>query len=157
MPMESVARRYSGLVVFLLLVAIAASTGMLFKPGPFYEALAKPSWTPPDAWFPPVWTVLYILIAIAGWIVWRAQGLGPALWIWIVQLVLNGLWSWLMFGRKQIDLALIDMAALWIMVLAFIIVAWPVRRSASVLFVPYFLWISYAGALNFALWRLNGG
>lgn len=157
MAMESFAKRYSGLFVFLLLVAFVAGSGMLFRPGPFYAALAKPEWTPANEVFPPVWAALYVLIALAGWIVWRAQGLGPALWIWLIQLLLNAAWPWLMFGRKQIDLALVDMAALWIAVLAFIVVAWPVRRTASVLFVPYLLWISYAAALNFALWRLNAG
>jgi tryptophan-rich sensory protein len=99
--------------------------------------------------------VLYLMIALSGWIVWRAQGLGPALWLWLVQLALNAGWPWLMFGRKQIDVALIDMGALLLAILAFIVVAWPVRRSASLLFVPYFLWVSFAAALNFALWRLN--
>lgn len=157
MAMDSLVRRYSGLLAFLVLVALAASTGALFKPGPFYAALTKPEWTPPPEVFAPVWTVLYVMIALAGWIVWRAQGFGAALWIWIVQLVVNAGWTWLMFGRKQIDFALIDIAALWVLVLGFIIVAWPVRRSASLLFVPYFLWISFAAALNFALLQLNGG
>jgi len=145
-----------GFFVFLALVALAAWSGTTFLPGPFYAALQKPGFTPPDAIFAPVWTVLYVMIALAGWIVWRAQGLGPALWLWIAQLVLNAAWPWLMFGRKQIDYALIDVTALWLVVLAFIVVAWPVRRSAALLFVPYLLWVSYAAALNFELWRLNG-
>jgi len=149
-------RRYTALIVFLILAAGAASFGATNLPGPFYAALAKPAWTPPDQVFAPVWAVLYVTIALAGWIVWRAQGLGAALWIWFAQLGFNAGWPWLMFGRKQIDLALLDMAALWLTSLAFIIVAWPVRRTASVLFVPYFLWVSFAVALNFELWRLNG-
>jgi tryptophan-rich sensory protein len=153
--MQSRLMRYSGLFVFLALVALAAWSGAAFRPGPFYEALAKPAWTPPDELFAPVWAVLYLMIALAGWIVWRAQGLGPALWLWLVQLALNAAWPWLMFGRKQIDVALIDIGALLLAILAFIVVAWPVRRSASVLFVPYFLWVSFAAVLNFALWRLN--
>jgi tryptophan-rich sensory protein len=153
--MRSFLDRYTGLLVFLALVALAASSGMTFLPGPFYAALQKPAFTPPDAIFAPVWTVLYVTIALAGWIVWRAQGLGPTLWLWIAQLVLNAAWPWLMFGRKQIDYALVDVTALWLLVLAFIVVAWPVRRSAALLFVPYLLWVSYAVALNFELWRLN--
>jgi translocator protein len=148
--------RYTSLIFFLALVAAAAWTGATFLPGPFYAALTKPVWTPPDWLFPPVWTALYVMIGLAGWIVWRAQGLGTALWLWLVQLALNMAWSWVMFGRKQIDVALFDIAALWVVILAFIIVAWPVRRSAALLFVPYFLWVSYAAALNFELWRLNG-
>jgi translocator protein len=149
-------RRYTALLVFVALVAIGAASGATFKPGPFYAALAKPDWTPRPELFAPVWAALYVLIALAGWVVWRAQGLGPALWLWLIQLVLNAGWSWIMFGRKQIDLALLDIGALWLAILAFIVAAWPVRRTASLLFVPYFLWVSFAGALNFAIWRLNG-
>lgn len=148
-------KRYSGLFVFLALVAAAAAFGMIYEPGPFYAALEKPAWTPPDQLFAPVWAVLYVMIALAGWIVWRAQGLGPALWIWLGQLVLNAAWPWLMFGRKQIDMAVFDIAALWLAILAFIFVAWPVRRSAALLVAPYLLWVSFAAALNIALWRLN--
>jgi len=148
--------KYSGLVVFLLLVAGTAYTGMTYLPGPFYAALEKPAWTPPNEVFPPVWTALYVLIAIAGWIAWRAQGFGPLLWLWLLQLCLNGAWSYLMFGEKQIHYALMDVAALWLAILSFIFVAWPVRRSAALLFVPYLLWVTYAAALNFELWRLNG-
>ncbi len=148
--------KYSGLLVFLLLVAGVAYIGMNYLPGPFYAALEKPAWTPPNEVFAPVWTVLYVLIAIAGWIAWRAQGFGPLLWLWLLQLCLNGAWSYLMFGEKQIHYALTDIAALWLAILAFILVAWPVRRSAALLFVPYLLWVTYAAALNFEIWRLNG-
>jgi tryptophan-rich sensory protein len=72
-----------------------------------------------------------------------------------LQLVLNGAWSYLMFGQKQINSALFDMSALWLVILAFIVIAWPIRRSAALLFVPYFLWVSFAAALNFEIWRLN--
>lgn len=147
--------RYVGLLVFAALVLAAAYSGMSYLPGPFYEALQKPAWTPPDAAFPVVWTILYVLIALAGWIVWRAQGFGPLLWLWLLQLALNAAWSYLMFGQKQITPALIDMGALWLAILAFVIAAWPVRRSASLLFLPYFLWVTLAFALNFEIWRLN--
>ena len=148
--------KYAELLVFLLLVAGAAYFGMTYEPGPFYAALQKPTWTPPNNIFAPVWTILYVMIAIAGWIVWRAQGFGPLLWLWLLQLGLNAAWSYLMFGEKQITSALIDISALWLAILAFIVVAWPVRRSAALLFVPYFLWVTFAAALNFEIWRLNG-
>lgn len=147
--------RYASLIVFLALVAAAAYTGMTYLPGPFYAVLQKPAWTPPDTVFPPVWTAIYIMIALAGWIAWRAQGFGPLLWLWLGQLVLNAAWSYLMFGEKQIVHALVDIGALWLVILAFIVVAWPVRRSAALLFIPYFLWVSFAAALNFEIWRLN--
>jgi translocator protein len=147
--------RYAGFLVFLALVVLTAWSGATFLPGPFYAALQKPAWTPPDQVFAPVWAVLYLMIALSGWIVWRAQGLGLALWVWLAQLVLNGAWPWIMFGRKQIDWALFEIGVLWLAVGAFIVLAWPVRRSAALLFVPYFLWVTYAAALNFELWRLN--
>jgi tryptophan-rich sensory protein len=147
--------RYTGLFVFLALVAAAAYFGMTYEPGPFYAALQKPAWTPPNNWFAPVWTVLYVMIALAGWIAWRAQGFGPRLWLWLLQLCLNGAWSYLMLGEKQITSALVDNSALWLAILTFIVVAWPVRRSAALLFVPYLLWVSFAAALNFEIWRLN--
>jgi tryptophan-rich sensory protein len=149
------AKRNSGLLVFLALVAAAGLSGSIFEPGDWYAGLDKPAWTPPNSWFPPVWAALYVMIALAGFIVWRAQGFGPALWLWIVQLALSAAWSWLMFGRHEIGLALADVVAMWLAIGAFIIVAWPVRRSASLLFVPYFLWVSFAAALNFEIWRLN--
>lgn len=148
--------RYAGLVVFLALVACAGYFGVTYQAGPFYAVLHKPAWTPPDAAFAPVWALLYLMIAIAGWIAWRAQGFGPLLWIWLLQLIFAGAWSYLMFGEKQIHYALVDICGLWLAILTFIVVAWPVRRSAALLFVPYFLWVSFAAALNFEIWRLNG-
>lgn len=148
--------RYASLLVFLGLVLAAAYTGATYMPGPFYAALQKPAWTPPNEWFPIAWSILYVLIALAGWTAWRAQGFGPLLWLWLLQLALAATWSYLMFGQKQITSALVDVGALWLAILAFIVVAWPVRRSAALLFVPYFLWVTFAAALNFEIWRLNG-
>ena len=144
-------KKYTALSVFILLVGAVALFARQFPPGPFYELLSKPAWTPPNWLFGPVWAALYLMIAFAGWIVWRAQGLGLALGLWLVQLALNGAWSWIMFGQKLITHALVDIAVLWIAIAAFIIMAWPIRRTASALFVPYLLWITYAAALNFEL------
>lgn len=147
--------RYASLLVFLALVLGAAYFGMTYLPGPFYAALQKPAWTPPNEIFAPVWTVLYVMIALAGWIAWRAQGFGPLLWLWLIQLGLNGAWSYFMFGEKQIASALVDISVLWLAILTFIVVAWPVRRSAALLFVPYLLWVTFAAVLNLEIWRLN--
>jgi tryptophan-rich sensory protein len=141
--------------VFIVLVAAASYAGMTYMPGPFYAALQKPTWTPPDQVFPVVWTALYVMIALAGWIAWRAQGFGPLLWLWLLQLLLNAAWPYLMFGEKQVGHAFIDIVALWLSIAAFIAVAWPVRRTAALLFVPYLLWVTLAAALNFEIWRLN--
>jgi tryptophan-rich sensory protein len=147
--------RYTSLFFFLALVAAAAWWGASYVPGPFYASLQKPTWAPPDHVFAPVWAVLYVFIALAGWIVWRAQGLGLALAAWFVQLGLNAAWPWLMFGHKQITYALTDIIVLLLAIVVFIGLAWPVRRSAALLFVPYFLWVIFAAALNFEIWRLN--
>lgn len=145
------------LIVFLIVTGAAAATGALFMPGEWYKALAKPWWTPPDWLFGPAWTVLYVMIAVAGWLVWRETGLGVVIAIWVVQLVLNAAWSWVMFGLHRIDLALIDAGLMLISIVAFMLAAWPVSQTAALLFVPYLAWVSFATALNFAILRLNGG
>ncbi|HEY6644243.1 TspO/MBR family protein [Povalibacter sp.] len=144
------------LVVFILVVAAIAFFGAQFQPGFWFEQLAKPSWNPPGALFGPVWTVLYIAIAVAGWLVWRSAGrIVLSLQIWFAQLVLNGLWSFLFFGLHRPDLALVDILLLLALIVAFIVTARHRSPMASWLFVPYAAWVSFATALNFAIWRLN--
>ncbi len=141
--------------VLILLVIVTAASGAYYKPGEWYETLEKPSWTPPDWAFPVVWTTLYVMIVIAGWLVWREAGLGLAMILWFAQLVLNFLWSMLFFGRRRMDLAFVDAVALWVLVAAFIVAAWPISTWASVLFVPYLVWVTLAAVLNLSVWRLN--
>lgn len=143
------------LVVFIVLVVATASTGILFQPGAWYKGLSKPGWTPPNWLFGPVWSVLYLMIAVAGWLVWRIEGAGLAMLLWVAQLILNGIWSWLFFGRRRMDLAFVDVVALWLAIAGFILAAWPVSGMAALLFVPYLVWVSIAGALNRAVWRMN--
>lgn len=145
------------LLVFLALVAAAALVGTQFGPGPWYLALQKPSWTPPNWLFAPVWTLLYGAIAVAGWLVWHSKAISvtkPIL-LWLLQLIFNGLWSWLFFGLRRPDLALIDIIALLVTIGCFIASANPISRVAAWLFVPYALWVGFATALNFAIWQLN--
>lgn len=141
--------------LFIVATAIAAVTGSQFTPGPWYQQLNKPSWTPPPWAFPVVWTTLYIMIAFAGWKAWQAQGAGSLVVLWIVQLVLNALWSWIMFGRKQIGWALADVSALWLVIAAFAVTAWPISQTASLLFVPYLAWVAIAWTLNLRVYQLN--
>jgi translocator protein len=148
-------KNIGSLIVFATLVILAASSGASFMPGEWYAALNKPAWTPPNAVFPVAWTILYVMIAIAGWLVWRAAGWTSAITIWGVGLILNALWSYLMFGRHDITLALVDIAAVWLATAAFITAAWPLDRRASYLFLPYLAWVTFAAALNFAVWQLN--
>ncbi len=144
-------------LAFLALVALAGFFGAQFHPGPWFEALAKPSWNPPNWLFGPVWTVLYLAIAIAGWLVWkRSNGQAtPALYFWFAQLGLNALWSWLFFGLHRPPLALVDILALLASIIAFAILARPISPAAALLFVPYALWVAFATALNATIWRLN--
>ncbi len=151
-----------GFVLALLGFAAAcfavASTGAIFRPGEWYKSIAKPSWTPPDWLFGPAWTVLYVMIAISGWLVWREAGLAGAALAFILyalQLVLNGLWSAVFFGMKRIGLALVDVALLWLSILATIVAFYPHSPLAAWLLVPYLAWVSFASALNFAIWRMN--
>jgi tryptophan-rich sensory protein len=142
-------------IVFIALVLGAAATGGIFKPGAWYARLHKPSWTPPDWAFPIVWGFLYAGIAWAGVLVWRSEGFGLALGLWIAQWLFNGAWSWLFFGLRRMELALIDVSLMWLSVAAFAVAAWPVSPLASLLFLPYLAWVSVAGALNLTVWRLN--
>jgi tryptophan-rich sensory protein len=143
------------LAVFAALVVLAAYTGAQFLPGDWYAALNKPTWTPSNWVFPVVWPILYVIIAVAGWLAWRAAGWSPAIIVWGVGLFFNGLWSYLMFGRHEISIALADIALLWLAIVAFIAAAWHVERRASYLYLPYLAWVSFAAALNFVIWRMN--
>ena len=143
------------LIVFCLLVSTAAVTGAFFKPGEWYDRLRKPDWNPPKWAFPVVWTVLYAFIAIAGWLIWSADGFGFALIVWIIQLALNAAWSWLFFGLRRMDWAFWDVSGLLASILLFIVVAWPVSVWAALLFIPYFAWVATAALLNWTVWGLN--
>jgi tryptophan-rich sensory protein len=95
------------------------------------------------------------MIAVAGWLTWEAAGFTPALVVWGLGLIFNALWSYLMFGRHDISLALAELIGLWLAIAAFIGMAWSIDRRASYLFMPYLAWVSFAAALNFAVWQLN--
>ncbi len=144
-------------ILFLALVAAAAFFGGQWNAKDWYRTLSKPSWTPPSWLFPPVWTLLYVLIAIAGMLVWNADHENRTLLlvIWSVQLMLNALWSYIFFGRKDIGLGLAEIIVLWLLIAAFVVLAWPVNQLASILFIPYLAWVSYAAALNASIWRRN--
>jgi tryptophan-rich sensory protein len=147
----------AALIIFVALVAVAAFGGARFHPDDWYAALSKPDWTPPSWLFAPVWTLLYAGIAVAGWLVWRRSGgrLTPALVLWLLQLGLNATWSWLFFGLHRPGMALVDIAALLLCILAFTIVARRLSPVSSLLFVPYALWVAFATALNYAIWQRN--
>jgi tryptophan-rich sensory protein len=153
-------KRMTALTGWLAISFAAGVFGSQFRPDAWYEALAKPAWTPPGAIFGPVWSLLYALMGVAAWLVWRRSGFrgaGPALFLFIGQLLLNALWSYLFFGLHRIDLAFYGILVLWSMILIVGILFRRQVRSAGLLMLPYLLWVTFASVLNFMLWRLNTG
>jgi translocator protein len=145
------------LVAVACLVAVAAVSyfGAQFRPGSWYAALDKPPWNPPNWVFGPVWTVLYVFIAIAGWRIFTRLPMIPAGALWIVQLALNGLWSWLFFGLQRPELALIDIVVLFFVIVTLIVHLAPRDRLSFWLLLPYGLWVAYALSLNAAIVMMN--
>ncbi len=144
------------LAIFFVLVAAAAFTGSRFMPDVWYRSLSKPPWNPPDWVFAPVWTVLYVLIALAGFLVWKSAGrVNAALVLWVAQMIFNALWTWLFFGRCDPALALADIAMLLVCIVAFMVVARATSPTASWFFAPYAAWVIYASSLNLWIWLKN--
>lgn len=148
---------WAALAGFLLATFAAAASGVFFKPGTWYLQLSKPAWTPPDWLFPIAWTVLYIAMAVAAW--WVALSPDPlalpALAFWAFQLTVNALWSPVFFGLKRLGAGFAVIAVLWIGVAITTSLFWSVSLLAGLLMLPYLVWVSYAGALNLTLWRMN--
>lgn len=147
-----------GLLGFVLACVLVASSGAVFRPGDWYERLRKPWWRPPNWLFAPAWTLLYIMIAISGWLVWRKVGFAGAavpLALYGVQLLLNAAWSGFFFGLRRMDLALVDVALLWLSILGLIVLFARIDSLAAWLLVPYLAWVSFAAFLNFTMLRLN--
>ena len=149
-----------------LFVSVAVCLGAGFAGSRFtfrsvatwYPTLRKPAWTPPAWLFAPVWTALYCLMGIAAWLVWNRAGWAATripLALFAIQLVLNVAWSGIFFGWRKPAWALAEIVLLWVAIAATACEFWPVSRSAAWLLVPYVVWVTYAAALNFAIWRLN--
>ena len=144
------------LVGFLAASFLVASSGVVFRPTAWYETIEKPRWTPPNWVFPLVWTVLYVAIAVAGWLVWRKVGLAPVPFgFFAAQLVFNALWSALFFGLKRPDAAFADLVLLWVSIVGTLLAFAGIDWVAAALFVPYLAWVTTAGALNLSVWRRN--
>lgn len=126
--------------------------------GDFYTALERPAWAPPAWLFGPVWTMLYVLMGIAAWLVWRARGFagaGAALVIFVIQLIVNALWTWLFFVWHRGALAFAEIMLLWLLIAANIILFSRTSRTAAALLLPYLAWVSFATTLTFAVWQRN--
>lgn len=146
-----------GLLILFQLIAFLPALGALaVETEGWYVELYKPPWTPPDLVFGPVWSILYAMIGLAGFFAWRkGSARAPDFTVYGVQLLLNGLWTPLFFGLHRIAWALGDLILLWFLVLACIGAFSQRSRIAAWLMIPYFLWISFAGALNAALLVIN--
>jgi translocator protein len=149
-----------GLFAWLAISFITSGIGAVasINAASFYGQLIQPSWAPPSSVFAPVWTTLYALMGIAGWLVWRVGGFHAnrfALTLFLVQLAINALWSWLFFAWHFGALAFVDIVVLWLLIIATLVSFWRVRPLAGALLIPYLLWVSFAAALNFSVWQLN--
>jgi benzodiazapine receptor len=147
-----------GLLGWLLAAFVTAAVGAVASvdAASFYAQLSKPSWAPPAWVFGPVWTVLYGLMGIAAWLVWRSPGpKRAALTLFGTQLVANALWSWLFFAWHRGALAAVEILVLLALIVAMIVAFWRISRVAALLMVPYLLWVGFASLLTWAVWRSN--
>ena len=160
MTHASLKKQSLGLLGWLAATFAAGSVGAIasVRAASFYAQLSQPSWAPPAWLFGPVWSVLYILMALAAWLVWRKHGFSGAstgLRLFAIQLVANALWTWLFFTLHLGALSLAEIVLLWLLIAATIFAFWPLQRPAALLLVPYLAWVSFASALTFSLWQLN--
>lgn len=143
------------LVFVVAVVGIGWLIGATNLPGAWYAGLAKPDFVPPNWAFPVAWTILYIMIAVAGWRTFRRERSGRAMQVWAAQLALNFVWSPVMFTMHQIGAALVILICLFVAIVTYISLEASRDRLAAALFVPYAAWVAFAGVLNAAIWRLN--
>jgi len=156
-PNRSLGRQIAALTGFIAVTFCAPLAGMFAPPGDWYASLVKPEWNPPSWIFGPVWTLLYLMMAVAAWLVWKREGWRRALGFYAVQLVLNATWTPVFFGAREPGWALVVIIALWAAILCTLIAFLRVRKIAGILLVPYAAWVSFAAFLNFTLWQLNPG
>ena len=152
-------RKYLSLAVFLAIVTLVSAFGAMFETGQWYAELVKPGWNPPDWVFAPVWSTLYLLMAISAWLAWNSDlpGRDAGIVAWVVQLVLNGAWSWLFFGLNRPGWALAELTLLIVALVITMRRFHRLSRVAAWLLAPYLAWVLFAWVLNLTLWRLTGG
>ncbi|MDH4050964.1 MAG: tryptophan-rich sensory protein [Rubrivivax sp.] len=164
MPQQAVSRSFRtqalGLAGWLLITFVAAAIGGFAsaQAGSFYGQLERPAWAPPGWLFGPVWSVLYVLMGVAAWLVWRVRGFrgaALALGLFVAQLATNALWTWLYFVWHEGAWAFTEVVLLWLLILATCAAFWRHRPLAGVLLLPYLAWVSFAAALTLATWQMN--
>ncbi|WP_426143273.1 tryptophan-rich sensory protein TspO [Pseudomonas sp. DWP3-1-2] len=141
--------------IFLLACGAAASTGILFKPGQWYESLTKPGFTPPNWVFPVAWSIIYLLLAWAGYRLSLIPGSQTALALWAAQIALNTLWTPVFFGAHQLFAGMVILTLLWMVVATMVVLAMQLDVIAGLILLPYLAWLSVAGALNLSILRNN--
>lgn len=149
-----------GLLGWLALCFAVAALGARasISASSFYAELTRPTWAPPGSVFGPVWSALYLMMAIAAWLVWRERGWSGArgaLTLFLVQLAANALWSWLFFAWRKGAWASAEIVVLWALILATVVSFWRIRPLAGVLLLPYLAWVSFATFLCITIWRMN--
>ncbi|MBA1200689.1 tryptophan-rich sensory protein [Pseudomonas capeferrum] len=142
-------------LVFLIACGAAASTGIIFKPGQWYEELVKPSFTPPKWAFPVAWTIIYLLLAWAGYRLTLLPGSQELLALWAAQIALNTLWTPVFFGAHRIFAGMLIITLLWLVVAVMVVMAFSLDTLSGFLLLPYLLWLCVATALNFSILRNN--
>ncbi len=149
---------YAAFLLACLVVAVTGGIANSYGLGSWYPSLIKPSFNPPNWVFGPVWTILYVMIAVAGarLVLSPARDKEPALALYAAQLALNAAWSWVFFYGQAKGAAVAVIVALWFAILGTIALGWTKDRLASLLLIPYLAWVSFAAVLNIAIWRLNG-
>ena len=152
---EQQSLRYWTLVPFIALCVGVIAFGQQFQPGDWYRSLKQPPIAPPSWIFGVVWTPLYCMIAVAGWLLWERAAKSWAMGWWFVQLALNAAWSWIFFGLQRIDVAFVEIIVLWLAIGATVVSAWRPVRAAAWLLLPYWCWVTFATVLNGWYWFLN--
>jgi tryptophan-rich sensory protein len=160
MPPRTTRQAALGLAGWLAITFVAAAAGAIASTdaAEFYGRLSRPDWAPPAAVFGPVWSLLYLLMGLAAWLVWREQPrreVPAALGLYVGQLVVNALWSWLFFAWHQGALAFADVLLLLALIALTVAAFWRIRRLAALLLLPYLAWVAFAAALTWAVWQRN--
>ena len=160
MASESMKSQVFGLLGWLAVSFAAAGLGGLASANAegFYQQLTLPAWAPPSWLFAPVWTLLYILMGVAAWLVWREHGFRKArvaLTLFLIQLAFNALWTWLFFAWRLGAMAFVEILILWALIVCTFVAFRRVRSIAGVLIIPYLIWVSFAAALTYAIWQSN--
>lgn len=162
MTLTPLPRQILGLLGWLAITFAAAALGGFASAdaGAFYRELIRPGWAPPSWLFAPAWSLLYLLMGIAAWLIWRKHGFRKAyaaLSLYLIQLAANALWTWLFFVWHLGAFAFGEILILWALILCTVVAFWRVRPIAGALLLPYLAWVTFASALTYSVWKRNPG